>query len=48
MKVRSKMQPTGARPGLIFVVLPIYLVAGAAIAWPLFYRILKAQGNKVQ
>jgi len=41
-------RPTGARPGLIFVVLPIYLVAGAAVAWPLSYRILKAQRTKAQ
>jgi hypothetical protein len=41
-------RPTGARPGLIFVVLPIYLVAGGAIAWTLFYRILKARKTKAQ
>jgi hypothetical protein len=34
-------RPTSSTAGLIFLFLPIYLVVGGAIAWPLLYVMLK-------
>jgi len=35
-------RPTSSTAGLIWLFLPIYLVVGAALAWPLLYVVLKA------
>ena len=36
-------RPTSSTAGLIWLFLPIYLVVGAGLAWPVLYVVLKAR-----